>query len=60
MCLDYTVVAVVLGPFFCPGAFLPPGGSNAGAQLLPEAEARDERTLEAVSCSALLALARTP
>jgi len=28
--------------------------SNASLQLLPEAGARDERTLEAVSCKALL------
>jgi len=27
---------------------------NAGAQPLPEAGARDERTLEAVGCSALI------
>jgi hypothetical protein len=29
-------------------------GPNAGAHLLPEAGARDERTLEAVRCSAWL------
>jgi hypothetical protein len=33
--------------------------SNASAHLLPEAGARDERTLEAVRCSAWLGAART-
>jgi hypothetical protein len=32
---------------------------NAGAHLLPEAEARNERRLEAVRCSAWLGAART-
>jgi hypothetical protein len=42
-------VVVVSGPSQLPNLM-----PNAGAHLLPEAEARDERTLEAVRCSAWL------
>ena len=45
-----TLSAVMGGQTMCPSKERP----NAGAHLLPEAEARHERRLEAVRCSARL------